>query len=95
MESNNNTIVKVEESVRDYVESLDYEFSSRRDAVAFMISNNMDITTEAFKSYQREMTEYNAQFTQAKGELEKKYVLPVTNGKACRWSLNYQHVNSQ
>ena len=87
---NNKVVIKVEESIRDYVESIDYEWSTRRDAVVFMLSNGMNTNTDAFKAYQKEMTEFGAQFTQAKAEVERKYVLPETKGKACRWSLDYQ-----
>jgi hypothetical protein len=83
-------VVTVEESDRNHVESMDYECAARRDAVTFMLANNMDITTEAFKAYQKEMTEFNTKFSKAKSEIEKKYVFPVTDGKKVRWTLDYQ-----
>ena len=89
MNKNDVIVVKVDENVRDHVESIDYEYSTRRDAVSFMIANNMDITTDAFKAYQKEMIEFGAQFTQAKAEIEKKYVIPATEGKRVRWTLDY------
>lgn len=82
--------VKVDEKIRDLVESYDYEYSTRRDAVTFMLSNNMDITTDSFKAYQDEMRKYNVLFSKAKSELEKVYVLPVSEGKKATWSLDYE-----
>ena len=79
----------VEESVRDYVESLDYEYSTRRDAVTFMLANNMDISTDSFKKYQKEMAEFSAMFNEAKREIEKRYVLPIIGDKKVTWTLEY------
>ena len=89
MDKKNSIVIKIDEGMRDYVESMDYEYSARRDAVSFMISNNMDINTEAFKSYQKEMVEFSTQFIRAKSEVEKQYVLPASNGKKVRWTLDY------
>ena len=83
-------VVKIDEGLRDVVEAVDYEYSTRRDAIAFMISNNMDISTDAFKTYQKEMVEFGAQFTKAKSEVEKKYVLPVSQGAKVNWILDYE-----
>lgn len=86
---NNTQVIKVEEKVRDYVESLDYEYSTRRDLVSFMLANNMSTDTDAFRKYQDEMAEFNAKFKMAKNEIEKTYVLPVIGDKKVRWSLSY------
>ena len=83
-------VVKIDEGVRDVVEMYDYEYSTRRDAITFMLTNNMDISTEAFKAYQKEMIEFGAQFTKAKAEVEKKYVLPISGGARVNWSLDYE-----
>jgi hypothetical protein len=81
--------IKVDESVRDYVESLDYEYSSRKDAITFMLSNNMNINTDAFRAYQKEMAEFSAMFNTAKREIEKQYVLPIIGDKKVTWTLDY------
>lgn len=83
-------VIKVEPSVRDYVEGLDYEYSTRRDLVAFMISNNMDTTTDSFEKYQKEMGEYSVKFKLAKQEIEDQYVKPIIGDKKVRWVLNYR-----
>jgi hypothetical protein len=89
MDKKNVIVINVDENDRNHVESVDYEYAARRDAVTFMISNNMDITTEAFKSYQKEMVEFSTKFTQAKSEIEQKYVIPVSEGKKVHWTLDY------
>lgn len=88
--ANETKIIKVEPAVRDYVEGLDYEYSTRRDLVAFMISNNMDTTTDSFVKYQKEMGEYNTKFKMAKQEIEDQYVKPVIGDSKVRWVLNYR-----
>lgn len=90
MEEKKIQVVKVDEGIRDVVEMYDYEYSTRRDAVTFMITNNMDISTDAFKTYQKEMIEFSAQFAKAKAEVEKKYVLPISNGARVNWVLDYE-----
>ena len=89
MEKKTVTVV-VDEKVRNAVEACDYEYATRRDAVTFMLANNMDINTEAFKSYQEEMKKFNVMFSKAKSEIERVYVLPVTEGKPASWSLDYE-----
>lgn len=85
------TIIKIEETIRDYVESLDYEFSARRDIIAFMIENNMNINSEAFGQYQKEMMEFKVKFSTAKKELEERYVLPILkDNQKAQWMLDYQ-----
>ena len=87
---NNIKEIIIEESVRDFIESMDYEYSARRDAITFMLSNNMDINTDAFKQYQKEMIEYNIKFVEAKKQLEEKYVLPIIGEHKVKWSLDYE-----
>lgn len=87
----NKVITKnIDVELKNTIESYDYEYSTRRDAIAFMLTNNMDITTDSFKSYQKEMIEFNVKFSKAKAELERIYVLPVTEGKKVNWSLDYE-----
>lgn len=80
----------IEDSIRDLIESLDYEYSTRKDAIAFMVSNNMNINTDSFKQYQQEMIEFNVKFIEAKKQLEEKYVLPVIDDYKVNWTLDYR-----
>ena len=88
---NNKKVVNIAESIVNYIERLDYELNSRKNIVAFMLSSNMDITTESFKRYEDEMVEYQIKFDQAKQELEEKYVLPIIGDNKVNWSLNYRN----
>lgn len=81
-------VVKVPNEVSDFIESLDYECKSRQDVIAFMISNNMDIKSDSFKQYQKELSEYTCKFNCAKNQFEKDYVKPDETG-AKKWTLDY------
>ena len=85
----NNKIIKIDEKIRDLIESYDYEYNSRRDIIAFMLSNNMDISTESFKKYQKEMQDFLVMFNTAKEEISKKYVNDLIEGKNAKWTLDY------
>ena len=81
--------VVIDESIRDLIESYDYEYNSRKELISFMIANNMDITTESFKAYQKEMTHFLVKFNTAKEEISKKYVYPIIGDKEATWNLSY------
>jgi len=72
-----------------YVERIGYELSARQSIVKDMLRENAGIHTETFDAYHRELVEYNAKFETAKREIEKKYVLPATDGKRADWTLDY------
>lgn len=82
-------ISKIDESIRDLVEAYDYEYNSRKELIAFMISNNMDINTDAFNKYQKEMQEFLVLFNTAKEEISKRYVNDLLNGRNAKWTLDY------
>lgn len=82
-------IIKIDESIRDLVEAYDYEYNSRKELIAFMISNNMDINTDAFNKYQKEMQEFLVLFNTAKEEISKKYVNELLDGRNAKWTLDY------
>lgn len=79
----------IDNELKNYIESLDYEYQSRKDLIVFMLANNMNINTESFQKYQNEMTEYFIKFNIAKQELEKKYIKPVIGDHVVNWSLDY------
>lgn len=84
------TTIQIEESIRDYIEALDYEYSARRDIISFMLENNMSTTSESFNKYQKEMMEFKVKFATAKQELEEKYVQPLLKeNQTVSWKLDY------
>lgn len=73
----------------DYLEALSVEMEARKDVIAFMLSRDMEIASEQFKAYHRELVEFKGKFETAKREFERTVVLPRTEGKRVDWSLDY------
>jgi hypothetical protein len=80
-------IIKVSEEDRNMVQRADIECSARANLISFMISNNMDISSENFQRYQTEYQEKFLAFDEAKSLIEKKYLKGVN---ASTWSLDYK-----
>ena len=68
----------------DYVESLMYEVSARRDLCAFMIDHGMS-GTEHFEKYHDAYLKANAEYAVAKVELAKMA------GKGTKWHLDFEN----
>lgn len=82
--------IKIDETLKNLAEAYDYEYSTRRDTITFMLTNNMDITTDSFKAYQKEMNEFYVKFNKVKDEIQNQYVLPIIGDKKVSWTLNYE-----
>ena len=83
--------VKVPEEVRDEVQLADVERSSRRDIIAYILSNDsINISPERMAQYQKEYDEKFMLFEKAKNKLETNYVQPAANNKAINWQLDYE-----
>lgn len=72
-----------------FVERIGYELSARQSIIKDMLQENAGIHTDTFEAYHKELVEYNAKFETAKREIERKYVLPITEGKRADWTLDY------
>ena len=81
--------VLVDREDANCVERIGYELSARQSIIKDMLQENAGIHTETFDAYHKELVEYNTKFELAKREIEKKYVLPVTEGKRAEWTLDY------
>lgn len=83
--------VKIPEEVRDEVQRYDLERSSRRDIIAYILSNNsINISSERMAQYQKEYEEKFMLFEKAKNKIENKYVQPAAKNKAVNWQLDYE-----
>ena len=82
--------ITVPEYIRDQAQKANVERDSRRDILTYIMSHSdIDIPEERFIRYQKEYDEKYLAFEQAKGIIEKEYVVPATEGKASNWSLDY------
>lgn len=82
--------ITVPEEVRDMVQKANVERDSRRDILAYIMTNpNMNISEERIAQYQKEYDEKYLAFEEAKNIIEKDYVIPAIKSKASNWSLDY------
>lgn len=86
---NNTFTIEIPEEITTIVQKYDVERSSRRDIILYIMQNNINIPVDRFDRYQKEYDEKYFSFETAKGEIEKQYVLPATNGRKCNWTLDY------
>lgn len=82
-----NITIKIEEEVCSYLQRLEYEITARRSVISFMIHKEMDIKSETFEAYHKELIELLAEFELVKSEAIQKYI--PKDGKFERWSLDY------
>lgn len=85
----NETIIKIDEALATYIESLQYEVNARRDIISFMLERDMDTSSKAFEQYQKEYNELFVQYTTAKDELEKRFVIPAVGDQRVGWNLDF------
>ena len=82
-------IITIPEEIRDKAQKANVERDSRRDILLYIMENNLNIPEERINRYQQEYDEKYLEFEQAKSVIEKEYVMPITEGKALNWSLDY------
>lgn len=82
-------IITIPEEIRDKAQKANVERDSRRDILLYIMENNLNIPEERINHYQQEYDEKYLEFEQAKSVIEKEYVMPITEGKALNWSLDY------
>lgn len=81
--------ITIPEEIRDKAQKANVERDSRRDILLYIMENNLNIPEERINRYQQEYDEKYLEFEQAKSVIEKEYVMPITEGKALNWSLDY------
>ena len=83
-------IITIPEERTIEVQKADVERSARRDIIVYLMEHpeiNVDENRRA--EYQKEYDEKYFAFEQAKSRIEQDFVIPVANGKASSWNLNY------
>lgn len=71
------------------LQRLALETESRRDLIAFMITQNMDISGEKFKSYETEYQKYYLAYQTAKTEFETNVLKPEFGENMVKWNLDF------
>lgn len=75
------------QEVINHLEALNYEVSSRKDLLSYLIQQGVQPAEPAFQAYHKEFQDFFIQYETAKSELEKVYVKPLGDGLT--WSLDF------
>ena len=68
------TKISVPSNIVNEIQALDVEVAARRDLIAFMLTNNMNVNTEQFNKYQTEYNNYFKLFDKAKSDFENNFI---------------------
>lgn len=85
--------VNVDPEQANYLERLNYELGFTKDIIQRMIEGHMGdadfINSEAFKAYQKQGSELNAEYNLAANEIEKAYVPAplIEGGHQYKWII--------
>lgn len=82
-------VITIPEEIRNTIQKAHSERDARRDILVYLMENDINISKERKEEYQKEYDEKYMAFEQAKDMFEKNYVMPMTDGKALNWSLDY------
>ena len=81
--------VTIPEDIRDTIQALQFEVESRKDLLAHMISTGIDLTSDTFKSYEKEYQEYFVKYNLAKEDMQNNCLKPAVDGKLINWNLDF------
>ena len=82
--------INIPEEVSLLVQRADIEQTSRRNVLAYVLRfDDIDISNERFKQYQKDYEEKLFIFETTKTELVKNYIEPKIKNKKYNWSLDY------
>lgn len=65
------------------------EVDSRKNLIAFMISNDMNTTSTQFNRYQTEYNNYFSQYEEKKRAIENEFVKPIIGSAVVNWNLDF------
>lgn len=84
--------VKVDSNIVSDLQRLSVEVESRKDLIAFMIQNGMDLESDKFKQYEDEYKKFFLEYSLAKTKFESEFCKPeaAKEGKQLqKWDLDF------
>ena len=81
--------ITVPEEIRTAAQKANVERDARRDILLYIMQNDVNISQERINQYQKEYDDKFFEFEKIKNVIEKEYVQPAVDGKASKWSLDY------
>lgn len=84
--------IQINKKQCDYLEALQYNLERTKEIVAYMLTNNYDTHTDAFKAWDKDNQEDYIKYQTAKAEIEKEYIYnrPEFRGKKASWRLDFE-----
>ena len=83
--------VQIDPEKANYLERLNYELGFTKDVIQRMIEGHVGdpefINSEAFKAYQRQGSELNAEYSLAANEIEKQYIPEYLRSHQVKWII--------
>lgn len=90
----NKTInIAVNQNLLSYIEGKLYEKNSRRDLLAYALSMNMDLNTDSFKQYQKELEDCSREYDIAVKNMLEDYLKPELkkqNIEVFQFNVNFE-----
>lgn len=82
-------VIQVSGDLASYIESLSYTVSSLRELLMEALERGLQ-DSPAFERWEQKYMEAGSELCVAKGQLEREFVLPVSEGKTVNWKLDYE-----
>jgi hypothetical protein len=84
------TVVKmpINENVSKNLEKLHYEVESYKSIISYVLTQQIDLNTDTFKSYQDKFTEINKEYQNAKNDLTINFVRKE-HPDAISWNMDF------
>lgn len=92
-----NIKIEINQDTVNYIERLHYEVDQRKDIIQRLIESHANdedatvLTSPAFKAYSSELSEFVAEYENAKAELQNKYIPIYLNGHQINWTLDFSN----
>ena len=85
-------VFEVPDNLVNAVEAYQYEVNARLNVISYMLSNNMNLNTDSFRTYQDQLVEFEEKYELAKLEVEHAVVTSFLNENGIRnanWNLDF------
>lgn len=89
--------INIDQKIVNYIERLHYEVEQRKDIIQRLIeahaadTDTAVLTSPAFKAYSSELSEFVAEYENAKSELQEQYVPEYLKGHQISWKLDFSN----
>lgn len=89
--------IDINQELVNYIERLHYEVEQRKDIIQRLLeahaadTDTAVLTSPAFKAYSSELSEFVAEYENAKTELQERFIPKYLNGHQINWKLDFSN----